>query len=586
MKFYYALYLLLFSTFNLQAQKEIKYVSPPTVMGDNYKVEILDIVADKDECKLKLKVKNTGEDYLRFNFSKVGFEYAGFGTYYPSKGKDIIIEPGKMVSKVIRIEGAKSRMVNSFTLKLEGLRSASVPQYASAMNNLMFSVGSASEVASNEFKVTISEVKEKKGTVTTSAEVNYLGGADNIGLVDLTKVTVLDANGVSVEQKISPQKLKVLETGETAKISLSITNPSKSYQLQWGDTYHHLTLVDVVVDPVIVWAEGTSRSSNVVTNKTTVMNNTTPAANNTTPAANNTTPVASNTTQGDLQYCPIYTGAGDGGHIKVRFFNTEGKCFKLVANGVLLVPDYSSSAVVNLTGGKKHLEFHFPDGTVYKDKITPDGINWEAASYRLKQKKNGDYNLVLNIGSVQATPESQARLDQQMAKMEADRKAREAESDAAWEKQKAESAARLEKMRSESAFDDNSSPTNSSSNSISSGSTNSSSSNTGSFSSSSGSQKVRLRVMTAGSPVAGCEVTIKIKGVTIGRGKTNSSGYADIYTNDLISRSIDVYGEKEGNNWHLEGLITLDENLYAEIDPAQALKLINNKIEQLENLGF
>ena len=38
--------------------------------------------------------------------------------------------------------------------------------------------------------------------------------------------------------------------------------------------------------------------------------------------------------------------------------------------------------------------------------------------------------------------------------------------------------------------------------------------------------------------------------------------------------------EKEGNNWHLEGLITLDENLYAEIDPAQALKLINNNYDK------
>lgn len=593
MKFYYSLCLLLLGAFNMQAQKEVKYVSPPAVIGDNCKIEIMDIVTDKDECKLKLKVKNTGDDYLRFNFSKVGFEYAQFGTYYPSKGKDIIIEPGKTVSKVVRIEGAKDRMVNTFNLKIEGLRSATVPQYASAMSNLMFSVGSPSEVASNEFKANINEVKEKKGTVTATAEINYLGTADNIGLLDITKVKVLDANGALVEQKITPQKLRVLEGGEKAKINMSITNPSKDYQVQWGDAYYHLTLADAPVDPIVIWAEGTSRPNNAGTSSISTPTNTSTNTNTNNTVVNNTptpapaptpAPTPSNVQQGDLKYCPIYNGTGDGGNIQVRFFNTDGKCFKLVANGALLVPDFSSSAVINLTGGKKHLEFHFPDGTVYKDKITPDGINWQAASYRLKQKKNGDYNLVLNIGSVQATPEAQAKMDQQMAKMEADRKAREAESDAAWEKQKAESKARLDKMTSESAFDDNDPSSNSSSNSMSSGSN--SNSGSGSFSPSSGATKVRIRVMTAGNPVSGCEVTIKIQGVTIGKAKTNSSGYADIQTDGLITRAVDVYGRKGDNTWHLEGLITLDENLYAEVDPTQALKLINDKMEQLENLGF
>ena len=86
------------------------------------------------------------------------------------------------------------------------------------------------------------------------------------------------------------------------------------------------------------------------------------------------------------------------------------------------------------------------------------------------------------------------------------------------------------------------------------------------FVASSGSTRVQLRILKDGQPVSNCDIIVQINGQEIGRGTSAYSGYVDIYTDNLSSHSIDVYGRKPGYTFTMKGIITLDGNLYADVD--------------------
>ena len=70
-----------------------------------------------------------------------------------------------------------------------------------------------------------------------------------------------------------------------------------------------------------------------------------------------------------------------------------------------------------------------------------------------------------------------------------------------------------------------------------------------------------------------------------GRGVTNSQGIVVIPASDIRSRSIDVYGTRGDESFKLEGVVTLDSFNYAEIDPTEVMKMINDKVQELEEIN-
>lgn len=83
---------------------------------------------------------------------------------------------------------------------------------------------------------------------------------------------------------------------------------------------------------------------------------------------------------------------------------------------------------------------------------------------------------------------------------------------------------------------------------------------------SSGSTQVQLRILKDGQPVENCDIIVEINGREIGRSTSGSGGYTYIFTDNLTSNSIDVYGRKPGYTFTMKGIITLDSSLYADVD--------------------
>jgi hypothetical protein len=153
MKFLFSLFVLIFTIGNLYAQDEVEYINPPVVSNALYDIKIEKLVAKEDYCKLRFEIKNKTKGYLTCDLSKIGFEYTNLGTYYPAKGKLIVIPPGKKSSDVIKISGNNFNcMVDYFNLKIEGLGQASNKKIAT-INPLVLGEGAADNVDDIEINI-------------------------------------------------------------------------------------------------------------------------------------------------------------------------------------------------------------------------------------------------------------------------------------------------------------------------------------------------------------------------------------------------------------------------------------------------
>lgn len=87
---------------------------------------------------------------------------------------------------------------------------------------------------------------------------------------------------------------------------------------------------------------------------------------------------------------------------------------------------------------------------------------------------------------------------------------------------------------------------------------------------------VKLKITYKGNGVANSDITIKHGDVALGSGRTDSGGNVSINASNLISRSIDVYGQKTcggtTKNWDVKGWVTLDDDNFAHLNMDDVVK--------------
>lgn len=537
----YAVGLACLAATSVQAQKngEIEYINPPAVQGNGFQIELSDIVSKEDYCKLKMSFDNRSQDsYLRYNFSKTGFHYDNLGTYYSKRGKDLIAGPGEKRSGVAEVKGNAGFLAPAFELRPEGLSTGKIPAAALAFPALDLEVGKTATFAQNGFELSVVKVEQskKKDKVSAQIKVVFKGSDQELGLVQLQGASILSKSGAPVaEFDFNPNKMKELLTGDDINININITSTETAFSVTWINVFKIVSFTPEALAPVAI----KSSVAPVTTTTTTVTNNN----NNNSTVTNNT---ATTTTTTINTNCPPYEG-NKGGKVKVNIYNEEGECFTMMVNGVMT--PQTPNATLYLDYGRKDLVFTFSSGVMLQEKFTlPD--TWEATAYRIKKNKKGEYVMNHDLMSVVLNEKGKALSEQTAAQ-----------------------AKENHDRALENVGGGNSG--NNSSNNSSNNSGNSSSSNSQpepSFST--GSTSVKLKITYKGAPAADTYITIKHGDAFVGNNKTNSSGEVTIKTNSLVSRSIDVYGERGSYRWNVRGAVALDGNNSANVDLYEIAKFM------------
>lgn len=525
--------------FPIYAQDEIEYNNPPATLTDNYELEYRDIISKEDYCKFKLVIKNPSKtNYLVYNTKKTGFEYDAVGIYYPKKGKEIVIEPNKTESCVMKIEDGMDYRVATFHLCINGLMSG-VSESIPVLPDLLIET----EKSSNADGITITCLKylEKKGKVTANIEIAYDGSSNRMIEIDPDKITIKAADGSVIDAGLNKNKKTTLLPGEKYKLNLAFESTAAPFNMNTDKVFQIIALSPIAVDKVQVM------SPNFLKVATTPNVSSEPIQNPQNASATVHTPNAS---------CEPFQGPKNAS-VKVKVLNDEGVCFKLNIDGQYVVTQFTNSAIIYLDPGSQKMEFILPNGTTVQKTIYIADI-YDVVGYRLKEKKNGEY--VINY----------AAFDQVLnAKGEAAR---------------AEMMAKVETGANQHNNNTNPSTINNSANHSTVGGSSSSGQCYGAASS--GTTTVKLKITWKGAAVANNDIQIKYGGAAIGNNTTDASGNVSIKTSSLQSKKIDVYGCNGSSNWSVTGdWVVLDGSNYfhLQLDEVAAFmaEMMGMTVEQI-----
>ncbi|MCB9256788.1 MAG: hypothetical protein H6579_06645 [Chitinophagales bacterium] len=311
------------------------------------------------------------------------------------------------------------------------------------------------------------------------------------------------------------------------------------------------------------------------------------------------------------QDCAPFVSSNYSGTVRVTIFSENGECFTLKKLNAILNPSPANQVEFSTNIGFTPLEVKLVDGTIITKKIAlPE--NALTATYKVFINKKGAYDIkLLPAMSTGSGPTAQELMEQANATREA-----------FVQEQKAKSAAddnmaalnKIQQMNSESknnfdaatgdgskttsystdVFQNNVISTNTSSN-TSFGNTSNTNTNNSDFiqtslnspspSAPQSGTGITLKLSNGSSPAPGWNIQIACLCNTNGKGVTNSQGIVVIPASDIRSKSIDVYGTRGDESFKLEGVVTLDSFNYAEIDPSQVIKMINDKVQELEKIN-
>ena len=287
------------------------------------------------------------------------------------------------------------------------------------------------------------------------------------------------------------------------------------------------------------------------------------------------------------QNCSAVVSTVNNGPIQIVISDALGNCFKASLQGQPLFPGYTNQITFFETDGMKKIQIEMESGEVI-DKTLAINVAYEKGMFEIRKNKKDEYvvKLLPFLTETNGPSADELRikagkdLEAFNAKIEKERL--EAEAAKAEKKRKEEEEAKQQLALDQAVMHAVEAPQNKGEVKDGSGSTSSSSSS--SISVSQGNTKVRLMIMYGGKKVVGSEIEIGYKGMIIGSGITDDNGVATIYTDDLITKRIDVYGFNGGSEWSLEGLVVLDDNYYAEIDPTKLLEDMYDTYKQIETM--
>ncbi|OFZ43065.1 MAG: hypothetical protein A3D92_06165 [Bacteroidetes bacterium RIFCSPHIGHO2_02_FULL_44_7] len=173
---------------DLNKFETVYYSDPAQVeMPDNsdVKLELKNVVAQKDNAKFGIKVMNDGADVIIFKPSESSFKYA-FGEFHPDE-KEMIIAPGKSKMKTFNALGSDQFRQEQFSYETGGFYKVPVDGTVIQADDFQLPA-SRNNMEAGNFKIELKSYKASTAEAKASFEVTYNG--DKIALVNSANLSV------------------------------------------------------------------------------------------------------------------------------------------------------------------------------------------------------------------------------------------------------------------------------------------------------------------------------------------------------------------------------------------------------------
>ncbi|MFT3908351.1 MAG: hypothetical protein QM737_02915 [Ferruginibacter sp.] len=222
-------------------------------------IEVEDVNAQANICKLKIKMTNKTNDYILYKPAETEFIYS-FGSFHPKAGLELIngknelLKPKETDSRILTIKGDTRFQVDSFDIKFNGFYR--IPAKGKVENAPNFQLpASVNSFEAGAFKVLMTSVSQKTKETSIHFKVSYAKDAKHYAVVNLGKAVLKLQDGREFAMSNQKDKQELIADGDDEKIKYEFQIPASivdmqfaNMQLVWKDTFTESESAEVALD--------------------------------------------------------------------------------------------------------------------------------------------------------------------------------------------------------------------------------------------------------------------------------------------------------------------------------------------------
>lgn len=229
-----------------EKKEDVKYIYKETTLEtDDYKIYIIDAVANLKQSKFKIKIFNKTNDYLLVKPTE--FIYLAGDKPILSKDKTFVVSPNEEESEVVDFRGT-DMLAENYTIEFKGIYKASAGGKTYTVPNFEL------PPTKNDFTVENFTCDLKKADLKTDKSVVkfdcvYVG--DGVGLINPVKSTAIMPDGKENPNSKKMQPI-ILERGKRDDFTLVYPELSGSGDMQkkgiivkWNETFRESKLSQI-----------------------------------------------------------------------------------------------------------------------------------------------------------------------------------------------------------------------------------------------------------------------------------------------------------------------------------------------------
>lgn len=204
---------------------------------DDVKIELKNVVAQKELAKFAIKVMNDGSDIILFKPSESTFKFA-FGDFHPVE-KELVISPSKNKMKTFSVLGSDQFRQTQFSYETAGFSRVPVDGTVASAEDFQLPA-SRNNFQAGEFSVVLKSYKATTDEAKAVFEVTYNG--DKIGLVNGANLSVRAKRNKSEDEVVfandnKNSDIELLRKGDKAKFDAVFHIEGRIVDMQFATMY-------------------------------------------------------------------------------------------------------------------------------------------------------------------------------------------------------------------------------------------------------------------------------------------------------------------------------------------------------------
>ena len=226
------------------AEAQVAYNIPEVIKNDKISIEFVKVSQSSSAYYINYKITNVGDGILFIDRKKASIAQ-NKGSINPLSGT-YTLNPGdtKTIYNEFRVKAPVKAKAEMFKLVLDGLKYANPSNKTIQTENLVVSEKATQTI--KEFAVKVMEYKVYSDRKYAEIKATFNGNGEQIGKIDLTKLTVTGGKADIVK------KGDALLPGKSYTWAINVKPNEEEFALNWNGVFNVMKVSEVKLDTIVI----------------------------------------------------------------------------------------------------------------------------------------------------------------------------------------------------------------------------------------------------------------------------------------------------------------------------------------------